>query len=65
MMRHAGMNNFTAIDIHTLTNRKSYGDVGNGFISGGGLGWNKTEAYHSSYLIKWHIMLSQKSDLEA
>lgn len=32
MMRHAGMNNFMAIDIHTLTNRKSYGHVGNGFI---------------------------------
>lgn len=32
-MRHAGMNNFTAIDIHTLTNGKSYGNVGNGFIS--------------------------------
>lgn len=29
------MNNFMAIDIHTLTNRKkSYGHVGNGFISG-------------------------------
>lgn len=36
MMRHAGMNNFMAIDIHTLTNRKkSYGRIGNGFISGG------------------------------
>lgn len=33
MMRHAGMNNFMAIDIHTLTNRKSYGHVGNDFIS--------------------------------
>lgn len=29
------MDNFMAIDIHTLTNRKkSYGHVGNGFISG-------------------------------
>lgn len=32
-MHHAGMNNFMVIDIHTLTNRKSYGYVGNGFIS--------------------------------
>lgn len=32
-MRHAGMNNFMAIDIPTLTNRKSYGHVGNDFIS--------------------------------
>lgn len=32
-MCHPGMNNFMAIDIHTLTNRKSYGHVGNDFIS--------------------------------
>lgn len=33
-MHHAGMNNFMAIDIHILTNRKkSYSHVGNGFIS--------------------------------
>lgn len=35
-MRHTSMNNFLAIDIHTLTDRESYGNVGNGFISGEG-----------------------------
>ena len=48
-MRHAGMNNFMAIDIHTLTNRKSYGHVGNGFISGGKKK-KKNEEFHSNYL---------------
>lgn len=34
-MRYAGMNNFTAVDIHTLTNRrKSYSRDGDGFIYG-------------------------------
>lgn len=38
------MNNFPAIDIHTLTNGKSYGNVGNGFISlGGGEKYNTKE----------------------
>lgn len=48
MMHHTGMNNFMVIDIHTLTNRKSYGYVGNGFISGGRK--KKNEGYDSKYL---------------
>lgn len=48
MMRHAGMNNFMAIDIHTLTNRKSYGHVGNDFISEKK---NKNEEFHSNYVL--------------
>lgn len=47
MMRHAGMNNFMAIDIHTLANRKkSYGHVGNGFTSKK----KKNEKFHHNYL---------------
>lgn len=49
-MRHAGMNNFMAIDIHTLTNGKSYGHVGNDFISEKKKKKNKNEEFHSSYL---------------
>lgn len=40
------------IDIHTLTNRKSYGYVGNGFISGGRKKKKKNEGYDSKYLKK-------------
>lgn len=54
MMHHAGMNTFTAIDIHTLTNRKSYCHVGNGFIPGG-QDWGV-----SFQLFKiWHLVVCQ------
>lgn len=54
MMHHTGMNNFMVIDIHTLTNRKSYGYVGNGFISGG----RKKKGAWFNLLEKWQPMLS-------
>lgn len=50
MMRHAGMNNFMAIDIPTLTNRKSYGHVGNDFISEKKKKKSKNEKFHSNNL---------------
>ena len=56
MMRHAGMNNFMAIDIHTLTNKKkSYGRVGNGFIS------EKKNRMRCLFQLfeKWHLVLCQ------
>lgn len=58
MMHHAGMNNFMAIDIHILTNRKkSYGHVGNGFIT------EKKKEWRVSFQLfeKWHIVIG-KSD---
>lgn len=64
MMRHASMNNFPAIDIHTLTNGKSYGNVGNGFISlGGGEKYN-TKGWLLQLHEKWHVT-RLKSDSEA
>lgn len=59
MMRHAGMNNFMAIDIPTLTNRKSYGHVGNDFISEKK---KKKQEWEVSFqqFEKWHLVLCQK-----
>lgn len=58
MMHHTGMNNFMVIDIHTLTNRKSYGYVGNGFISGGRKKKKKERGLWFKVLEKWQPMLS-------
>lgn len=59
-MHHAGMNNFMAIDIHILTNRKkSYGHVGNGFISEKKQEWG----FSVQLFEKWHLVLCQSDCL--
>lgn len=54
MMRHAGMNNFMTIDIHTLTNRKSYGHVGNSFF------FRKKWGVSFQLFEKWHLVFCQR-----